>query len=191
LKNRRKATSLHSALLDVAGNIFPDIDKDTPTLDGKVDILAKDFWLKIPERIAGQQDEKKPGEYHSTEFGTLYKGTVGKILHDNFGVESKHTEKGNLLTFQRHTIKRLKSQLNSKIIVKTLNTLNTLKADEGRGFNNFERNGNVNSDNIEREKMTPLTHEPSAVTCDRCGERLDPSPFYAKLHKCDPLGPVL
>lgn len=189
LKNSRKATSLHSALLDVACDTIPDIDKDIETLDGKVEILAKDFWEKIPQRITGQQDEKRPGEYHSTEFGTLYKGTIGKILHDNFGVESRHTREGNLLTLYRHTIKRLRSQLNSKISV---NTVNTVKADEGRGYNDSERETSFSCVIIERENMTPLPQvtsqpsQPSKVTCQTCGEVLDPEPYYQKLHRCEP-----
>lgn len=120
LKNRRNATSLHSALLDVTISAIPDIDfnEPVPTLDGKVELLARDFWAILPDRIPGQQDDKKPGEYHSTEFGTLYKRTVGTIMHDNIGVESRHTKNGALYTFNRHTINRLRSQLNGKIRIK-------------------------------------------------------------------------
>jgi hypothetical protein len=59
-----------------------------PFLDGKVEAYASEYWEILPEVILGQPDEKKPGEYHSTEFGTLYKGTIGRTLLDNFGVES-------------------------------------------------------------------------------------------------------
>ena len=81
-------------LLDVVTSAIPNIDEPIPSLDGKVELSSKNFWDLLPDRIEGKQDEKKPGEYHSTEFGTLYKGTVGKILHDNFGIESRHTKKG-------------------------------------------------------------------------------------------------
>ena len=84
-------------------------------LDGKVDVYSSEFWDELPEHIKGQQDDKKPGEYHSIEFGTMYKGTVSKILHDNFGVESRHTSQGSLLTFDRHTIDKLETHLNGKI----------------------------------------------------------------------------
>ena len=90
--------------------------KTTATVDGKVDIYASDFWIELPDHIKGQQDDKKPGEYHSVEFGTLYKGTVSRMLQDNFG-ESRHTRQGSLLTFDCHTITKLESQLNNKIRV--------------------------------------------------------------------------
>lgn len=161
-KNKRKATSIQSSLLDVAASIIPDLDQDVPSLDGKVEILAKDFWLKIPDRISGQQDNNKPGEYHSVEFGTLYKGTVGKILHENFGIESYHTRDGNMLVLHRHIIRRLRSQLNGKISISvSVNTVNTVKADRGGGYNDSERETSFSSEIIERENMTPLPQLPS------------------------------
>ena len=193
LKNSRKATSLHSALLDVAYKIIPDIDKEVSSLDGKAEVYAKDFWEKIPARMPGQQDKFKPGEYHSEEFGTLYKGTVGKILHDNFGVESKHTKDGNQLTFYRHTIKRLKAQLNSTISV---NTVNTVKAGEGGGTSNSSTNNNENNNYCTKsehensyKKTDPPPQKPSQpsqpspraqATCPKCGPTGDA--FHMKIH---------
>lgn len=120
LKSQRKATALHTALLSVAGILVTQkAIEQGQYADGEVYAYASEFWEILPQRILGKQDEKKPGEYHSIEFGTLYKGTVGKILHDNFGVESKHTNRGSLLTFNRYTINKLASQLNGKISIKT------------------------------------------------------------------------
>ena len=108
LKNGRKRTALYSALLNIASNLITkkvnERQQNGPFLDGKVEAYASEYWDILPVVILGQQDDKKPGEYHSTEFGTLYKGTIGKILHDSFGVESEHTNKGALYTFDRHDI---------------------------------------------------------------------------------------
>jgi hypothetical protein len=117
LKNRRKATALHAALLSVASNLIQKKMPSIEYMDGKIDAYSSEFWLELPEHIKGVHDEKKPGEYHSIEFGTLYKGTVSRILQDNFGVESKHTKHGSLLTFDRHTIDKLETQLNGKISI--------------------------------------------------------------------------
>ena len=119
LKNKRKQTALHAALLSVVSSIITNKALiAATTTDGKIKVYASDFWLELPLHIQGQQDEKKPGEYHSIEFATLYKGRVGRILHDNFGIESEHTKKGSLLTIDRPTIIKLESQLNNKIVVK-------------------------------------------------------------------------
>lgn len=119
LKNKRKKTALHSALLSVVSSIITNKALiETTTTDGKIKVNASNFWLELPSHIQGQEDKTKPGEYHSIEFATLYKGTVGRILHDNFGIESEHTKKGSLLTIDCPTITKLENQLNNKIVVK-------------------------------------------------------------------------
>ena len=117
LKNKK--TALHAALLSVVSSIITNKALiAATTADGKIKVYASDFWLELPLHIQGQQDDKKPGEYHSIEFATLYKGTIGRILHDNFGIDSEHTKKGSLLTIDCPTITILESQLNNKIVVK-------------------------------------------------------------------------
>jgi hypothetical protein len=119
----------------------------------------------------------------------MYIGTIGRILHDNLGVESRHTMKGNIMTFNRHTIKRLKSQLNSKIQVKDMKAMNIMKAYEGGDTSDSEREIDIDSDISERENMTPPVQLPSLPSypsyCDICGEPLPPEQFYAKLHRCE------
>jgi hypothetical protein len=204
LKNRRKATSLHSALLDVVYLTVPQIDSPISNLDGHAEISVKDYWAKLPERIEGQQDDKKPGEYHSEVFGTLHKGTVGRILHDNFGIESKHGRNGNRLIVNLHTIRRLRNQQNNTIEVNGVKGVKGVKACEGSGGDIDNNNSNESErENIktpvdflssppspEREKGTPLPQlpsppsPPSQVTCPDCGEQIDPDPYYAKFHEC-------
>ena len=53
LKNSRKATSQHAALLDVVISAIPNIDEPIPSLDGKVDLSSKTFWALLPDRIEG------------------------------------------------------------------------------------------------------------------------------------------
>ncbi len=126
LKNRRKATAIHAALLSVSSSLVAK--KRISAVDKKVEAYASEFWLELPEHIKGQQDEKKLGEYQSVEFGMLYKSTVSKILQDNFGVESRHTKHGSLLTFDCQTIKKLESQLNNKIRIKKVTPVTPVTA---------------------------------------------------------------
>ena len=51
LKNSRKATSQHAALLDVVISAIPNIDEPIPSLDGKVDLSSKTCWALLPDRI--------------------------------------------------------------------------------------------------------------------------------------------
>ena len=34
-------------------------------------ILFKTFWNSLKENIPGKEDEKKPNEYHTEDYGTL------------------------------------------------------------------------------------------------------------------------
>jgi hypothetical protein len=95
-------------------------------VDGKVEAMASEYWDILPQYIPGRQDEKEPAKYHSEQCGTLYKGTIGKILHDNFGVESDHKRSGALYTFNSNTIDRLRGQLNPKITVKSVMSVTTV-----------------------------------------------------------------
>jgi hypothetical protein len=173
--------------LDVVYIAIPKMDKPIQALDGKAELLAKDYWSKLPERIDGKEDDKRPGEYHSAEFGTLYKQSVGKILHDNFGVESQHNKNGSLLTFDRYKIQRLKSQLNSKIKV---TAVTAVTADKEGGItlstNNNCENEEIDSGEIRAppSQLLSLPSLPSPSPCPTCGEPLDSDPYYAKFHIC-------
>ena len=197
LKNGRKRTALYSALLNIASNLITkkveERKQDEPFLDGKVQAYASEYWDILPVVILGQQDDKKPGEYHSTEFGTLYKGTIGKILHDSFGVESEHTNKGALYTFDRHDIERLLGQLSSTIKVTAVTAVTPI----GEGGTQNSRLDNSNKEEIHtQENSTPPTQDASLsslssptldldhrATCPKCGYTDDA--FYMKNHHCE------
>jgi len=186
LKNGRKRTALYSALLNIANNLITkkvqEREQGGPFLDGKVEAYASEYWDILPVVILGQQDEKKPCEYHSTEFGTLYKGTIGKILHDSFGVESEHANRGALYTFDRHNIERLLGQLSSSIKVTGVTAVTPIR----EGGTRNSRLDNKNKKEIHaQESSTPLTQDASQPSlsspCKICGEVLDP--FYAIIAK--------
>ena len=166
LKNRRKATALHATLLSVASNLIHKKMSSVPVryMDGKVDAYSSEFWLELPEHIKGIHDEKKPGEYHSIEFGTLYKGTVSRILQDNFGVESKHTKHGSLLTFDRHTIDKLETQLSGKISIgiskKVTPVTPVTPGDEG-GTDNYNYSDESEHENSYKNEIDPPSLEAS------------------------------
>jgi len=189
LKNKRKKTALHAALLSVVSSIITNKTLiEATTTDGKIKVYASNFWLELPLHVQGQEDKTKPGEYHSIEFATLYKGTVGRILHDNFGIESEHTKKGSLLTIDCPTITKLESQLNDKIVVKdpSVTVVTAVIAIEEGGYDNHDHNQEEKTD---QNQVDPPLQEPSLLSppspCGICGEPLDPDPFYAKHHRCE------
>ena len=196
LKNRRKATALHAALLSVASNLIHKKIPSIEYMDGKVDAYSSEYWLELPEHIKGVHDEKKPGEYHSIEFGTLYKGTVSRILQDNFGVESKHTKHGSLLTFDRHTIEKLETQLNGKISINTakVTRVTPVTAGDEGGTDNYNYSNESERENSYKNELDPPLLEAShpsppspprvQTICPKCGEK-SPNPYWFKHHHCD------
>ena len=44
------------------------------------EISVKKIWEKIKSTVEGRSDEKKPNEYHTLEYGTIYNNTISNIL---------------------------------------------------------------------------------------------------------------
>ena len=42
---------------------------------------------------------KQPNEYHTADFGTIYRSPITTLICDKFGAEKKHTNKGSILIF--------------------------------------------------------------------------------------------
>jgi hypothetical protein len=112
------------------------------------------------------------------------------MLQDNFGVESRHTRQGSLLTFDCPTIAKLQSQLNNKIRV-SRDTVTPVTAYREVGTSNYDVN-------IENKSVDPPFQEPShpslpspeveikppiIETCEHCG--YTENPFWMKMHRCD------
>ena len=72
------------------------------------------------KNIPGKEDEKKPNEYHTEDYGTLYRNTITSLLSDAFGAKTKHSRNGNVLIFDREVIEKLSKTDKTKIIVKEL-----------------------------------------------------------------------
>ena len=68
------------------------------------------------EEIPGMLNEKNPNEYHTNDYGTIYRTTtVSSYLGDSFGGEVKHARKGNIWIFNRETIESLAKEDKSRI----------------------------------------------------------------------------
>jgi hypothetical protein len=43
-------------------------------------IVFSDFWSKLKDSINVYCDDKKPNEYHTKEFGTIYRNSITNVL---------------------------------------------------------------------------------------------------------------
>lgn len=86
-------------------------------------IPVKDIWEKLKCEIPGHVDverdrdgvvieAKRPNEYHTQDFGTIYcNSTVANILEHTFGGSPKHTKTGNAYIFDRERLQKVSSSL--------------------------------------------------------------------------------
>lgn len=78
---------------------------------------ASPWWGYFKNRIPGQQDNRKPNEYHTADYGTVHRNGITNILRDPFGVETKHESAGNVLVFDENIIPVLRRQYADKILL--------------------------------------------------------------------------
>ena len=89
------------------------------------EISVKRIWEKIKETITeGYFDEKRPNEYQTLEYGTIYNNSISNILEHTFGGRPKHREHGNTFIFDIEELSRvgkayhLPTKIQTRIVVK-------------------------------------------------------------------------
>ena len=123
LKNEKKEVTIEHVLSPIVKKLIDTHGFEFP---------SQELWSSIKENIPGKQDEKKPNEYHTHDYGTLYKTTITKLLGDIYGVKSKHTKNGNVLIIDPLGFDRV-TRFNKTIIKvpEKVKAVNTVKAYRG------------------------------------------------------------
>ena len=91
----------------------------------EIEISSAKIWWELMQDIPGKFDEDKPGEYHTNDYGIIYRTTISNIISDLFGAPIKHKRTGNVLIFDYEVVERLATQDKTKI------TINELQKREG------------------------------------------------------------
>ena len=141
LKNGKKESSIDYALLPIISSL---IKKNGPR------ILFRTFWNSLKENIPGKEDEKKPNEYHTEDYGTLFRSTITGFLTDTLGVKTEHKRDGNILIFNPEVIENLLQTDKSKIIVKEIGiAIQSVDYKDGKEYmNDREGVSTVNASSI-------------------------------------------
>jgi hypothetical protein len=63
-------------------------------------ISVADIWDEIKNKIGGVYDERKPNEYQTFDYDTIYRSTITKII-EGFGAEREHRKHGNVMIFDK------------------------------------------------------------------------------------------
>ena len=172
-KNEKKESSIESVLLKVVATL---VKFNGPR------ISSKSIWNELMNEIPGILNEKNPNEYHTDDYGTIYRtSTLSGYLGDSFGGVVRHGKKGNDWIFDPETIQRLAQEDKTRITI-IGEGVNTVKApdrggsaeieeitDYGEGEEGTRPNTLVpigtndkveNEENVEKS-ITPLPYMPS------------------------------
>jgi hypothetical protein len=109
-KNQRKETTIEAALCPIIANEISQYGNEQS---------ASRLWQSIKDSIEGTSDERKPNEYHTSDYGTIYRNTITNIICNKFGAKRKHKENGNFLIFDPQKVARAGKVYNTNVRIQT------------------------------------------------------------------------
>jgi len=72
-------------------------------------IAFSEFWSELKYQIDGYSDDKKPNEYSTEDYRTIYRNSISNVLQ-KMGVDSKRHNNYTELIFNRKKIMKNASQ---------------------------------------------------------------------------------
>ena len=148
-KRQRKDSTWEAALYPVIANLVSQHGNE---------ITNARIWGSIRENIEGSPDQKKPNEYHTSEFGTIYRNTITNIICDKFGAKRKHKETGNVLIFNPQKVTRAGKVYNSRVSIQTKLIQDNPESTEGTDGSTKLTVKSVKSDDY---KNTEISEKPN------------------------------
>lgn len=112
LKNQRKENTIDAALFPIIINLVSVYGRE---------VYASKIWEMITSGTVtqGKYDERKPNEYHSSDYGTIYRNTITNIICDKFGAERKRKNDGTVLIFDIEKLLKVGSAYNQRSAIQT------------------------------------------------------------------------
>jgi Domain of unknown function (DUF4326) len=104
LRAEKKGITLEPILYPIVMKLVGETRKKD---ESQLLVFVKDIWDEIQIAIAGRLDERKPNEYHTLDYGTIYNNTISSILENTFGGRPKHTMYGNAYIFDINELTRV------------------------------------------------------------------------------------
>ena len=192
LRGEKKEITLEPILHPIVSNLAKDCGTE---------ISVKQVWASIQGKITGHFDERRPNEYHTLEYGTIYNNSISNILEHTFGGRPKHKKDGNWFIFDREELERVGRSYTSTGKIKTILSSKIGEGYEGNegstgeppSSNEFhetdsrEESDDRSSKNNKREGGVD-PQEPSQPSqpspCYYCHKPIIASEFVAHLDKC-------
>jgi hypothetical protein len=84
-KQARKENTIEAALYPMISNMVSQYGRE---------LFARDIWKAIiaDDIIKGYYDEKRPNEYQTADYGTIYRNSITNVICDKLGAQKKHKE---------------------------------------------------------------------------------------------------
>jgi hypothetical protein len=100
-RKQRKLNSIEVVLYPILKSMLHQ-DGNNQTL-----VYFSDIWKTIIEGVIdGNNDEKKPNQYETVDYGILYKNTLSKLIADRFGAKLNRKANGSILIFDLEKLRR-------------------------------------------------------------------------------------
>jgi hypothetical protein len=120
-KNEKKSTSLENIIV----SILSELIKTESTYSIPVSRVWQEIIIALgykPYKDYEGNDAYPEDEYHSSEYGTLYKNTVMKIIYDKLGADQKSVGKKRIrhMIFNPDKLEKINKCYNSEIKIKTV-----------------------------------------------------------------------
>ena len=91
IKKHRKENTIEVALYPIISDLVSKEGMELP---------ASSIWHRITTgEVDGYFEDRKPNEYQTADFGTIYRNSITNIICDKFGAQRRHKERGNILIF--------------------------------------------------------------------------------------------
>jgi hypothetical protein len=113
LKTEKKEVTLEPVLYPIVLNLVAQSKRPDK------EISVAEIWEQLRFTIEGHYDEKKPYEYQTLEYGTIYNNTISNILEHTFGGRSKHRTFGNTFIFDLEELTRVGKAYNLSTDIQT------------------------------------------------------------------------
>lgn len=116
--------------------------------------------------MEGTYDQtRQPNDYHTADFGTIYRSIITTLICDKFGAEKKHTNKGSVLIFDLDKFVRACKTYEldkNEYVVDIQTKLDNLTSDGSDGSDGNNEGGiGALEKNTTQEKNISLTKSPS------------------------------
>ena len=186
-KQARKENTIEAALYPMITNLVSEHGRE---------LQASQIWETIigGKIIDGYYDERKPNEFQTGDYGTIYRNSITNIVCDKFGAQKKHKQKGSVLIFDTDKLLRMGKSYGSepKIQLKIIEDDGPDDSDGSDGFskgvttfkenhdtevtNNSSNSLNISQGNlINNVNNTTEKYERPSSICIKSSEPSEPS----------------